>query len=297
VVAAFDEVRPAPLLGAVAGAFVLLALQTLRWWAVTRAVTTLGFGDAYRAMVVGYLFNVLLPARAGDLVRVQWVGARTGVERARILGTELVDFWSDKWGWIGACAIVWIVGSPPRWVLDALLLMGAVVVLVALALVAIDRNIAGFVFLARRFGIRASLVDRGLGIAADLRAGIRANGWRRIVLVQTLLAPLPWLWEAGVIGVAAPAAGFGLSFAEAFAVLTAFNLATVVPVPANAGSFEAASTVALVSFGVAPARAAVFSVAYHLSQVVPSTLAGVLVLALTSRCAPSASPDPVSVES
>ena len=51
-----------PLLFAVAGGFVLLGLQSLRWWTVMRPVLPgLRYGQAYRAMLVGFFFNALLP--------------------------------------------------------------------------------------------------------------------------------------------------------------------------------------------------------------------------------------------
>jgi uncharacterized membrane protein YbhN (UPF0104 family) len=96
------DVALEPLLLAAAGGLILMALQALRWWVVMRPLLTLTYAQAYRALMVGFAFNVLLPARGGDLLRVQYLGKRTGVSRAKLLGTEIVDFWSDKWGWVAA---------------------------------------------------------------------------------------------------------------------------------------------------------------------------------------------------
>src|SRR5206468_11437145 len=67
---------------------------------------------------------------------------------------------------------------------------------------------------------------------------------------------------------------------QAFAVLTAFNVATAVPSPGNAGSFEAGGTLALIAFGVPKEPALAFIFLYHLTQVVPGFVGGVLVLVL-----------------
>ena len=89
--------HPGPLVFAVLGGFVLLGLQSLRWWTVMRPVLPgLRYLQAYKAMLVGFFFNALLPMRGGDLLRVQYLGRRTGVSRAKLLGTEVVDFFSDK---------------------------------------------------------------------------------------------------------------------------------------------------------------------------------------------------------
>ena len=82
----------------VASGFVLFALQSLRWHAVMRPLLGLRYAEAYRAQVVGFMFNQLLPMRGGDLLRVQYLGRRTGKSRAAILGTEVVDRWLDLLG-------------------------------------------------------------------------------------------------------------------------------------------------------------------------------------------------------
>ena len=63
VLAHLHVIRPEPLLVAALGGLILMALQALRWWMVMRPVLSLTYGQAYRAMMVGFFFNVLLPAR------------------------------------------------------------------------------------------------------------------------------------------------------------------------------------------------------------------------------------------
>src|SRR6267142_1390905 len=92
LLASLHGVAEQPLLMAAAGGLVLMALQALRWWVVMRPLLDLSYGQAFRAMMVGFFFNVVLPARGGDLLRVQYLGKRTGVSRAKLLGTEIVDF-------------------------------------------------------------------------------------------------------------------------------------------------------------------------------------------------------------
>jgi len=262
--AELHDVRSEPLVLAALGSMILLGLQSLRWWIVMRPVLPLTYPRAFKAMVVGFCGNVLLPARGGDLLRVQYLGRRTGVSRAKLLGTEIVDFWSDKWGWIAAFPVICLLGDPPAWLTRALLLMGAVVVLVSAVLV-----------------VMASGLWRGRTAPAflnNLREGFAANRWRRLLLVETAISPLPWLWETFVIALAGHALGLSLTPMQAFATLTAFNIATAVPSPGNAGSFEAGGTLALVAFGVDKGLALAFIFLYHLTQVVPGFLGGILIL-------------------
>ena len=264
VLASLHGVGEEPLLLAAGAALVLMALQSLRWWVVMRPVLDLSYGQACRAMMVGFFFNVLLPARGGDLLRVQYLGRRTGISRAKLLGTEIVDFWSDKWGWVAAFPILCLIGTPPAWLFRALSLMGALVVGVGLLLALMG----------------SGLLRRGPRWLANLRDGFAASGWKRLLLVETIIAPLPWLWETIVIVVAGHALGLALTPMHAFAALTAFNVATAVPSPGNAGSFEAGGTLALIAFGIPKETALAFIFLYHLTQVVPGFLGGALVLLL-----------------
>jgi glycosyltransferase 2 family protein len=264
LIASLHGVTEEPLLFAALGGLVLMGLQALRWCVVMRPLLNLTYGQAYRAMMVGFTFNVLLPARGGDLLRVQYLGKRTGTSRAKLLGTEIVDFWSDKWGWVAAFPVLCLSGAPPSWLFRALLLMGALVVGVGLLLVL----------------MASGVLRRGPAWLTNLRDGFAANHWRRLLVVETVIAPLPWLWETFVIMVAGHALGLDLTAMQAFAALTAFNVATTVPSPGNAGSFEAGGTLALIAFGVPKETALAFIFLYHLTQVVPGFMGGVLVLVL-----------------
>ena len=94
-------------------------------------------------------------------------------------------------------------------------------------------------------------------------------------MIELVLAPLPWLWEVPVVMVAGHAVGLSLSPMVAFALITAANLGTVLPVPGGAGSFEAAGAFALAGAGVPHHLAFAFVLLYHLSLLVPMVVAGV----------------------
>jgi len=264
LIATIHDVALEPLLLAAAGGLILMSLQALRWWVVMRPLLTLTYGQAYRALMVGFAFNVLLPARGGDLLRVQYLGKRAGVSRAKLLGTEIVDFWSDKWGWVAAFPLVCVLGTPPAWLFRALLLIGGAVIGVG-ALLAL-------------MGSGMWREQRMPAFIANLRDGFAVNHWKRLLVVETLIAPLPWLWETFVIALAGHALGLELTPMQAFAALTAFNVATAVPSPGNAGSFEAGGTLALAAFGIPKETALAFIFLYHLTQIVPGFVGGVLIL-------------------
>ena len=124
----------------VGSGFVMLALQALRWHLVMKPLLGLTFGQAYRAQVVGFMFNAFLPARGGDLLRVQYLGRRTGKSRATILGTEVVDRWLDLWGWMPTALVLALVSDVPSWMFTALGIFGGALTGAAVAMIVLTRR-------------------------------------------------------------------------------------------------------------------------------------------------------------
>lgn len=281
IAAAFFGVKPDEVLHHVAGvspwavtacaasSFVVLGLQALRWNGVMGPLLGLSYGHAYRAQIVGMMFNALLPARGGDLLRVQYLGRRTGRSRATILGTEIVDRWLDWWGWIPSFLVLALVGSPPDWLYKALGLFGGVLTVWALVMVIVTRR-----------GYRPRPGSKLEVILTALKAGIEAFRSPRTWFIAFFIAPLPWLWEAFVLVQAGHAFGIDLSLMMAFSVMIGFNLATIVPSPGSVGTVEAGGTAALVFFGVDQSTALAFMFVYHFSQLLPGIMGGVAILVM-----------------
>ena len=251
----------------VLSSYVVLAFQALRWHSVMGPLLGLPYGQAYRAQVVGMMFNAILPARGGDLLRVQYLGRRTGKSRATILGTEAVDRWLDWWGWFPVLFLVAMTGPVPRWLYTALGLFAVILGSWGTIMVVLSRR--GFVPKpGSRFG----------AAFASFRTGVEAFRSRRMIVLALAIAPLPWLWESLVIRSAAHAFGIELSLAMAFSVLIGFNVATLVPSPGAVGSVETGGTAALVYFGVDQSAALGFMFVYHFSQLLPGIALGAAIL-------------------
>jgi uncharacterized membrane protein YbhN (UPF0104 family) len=267
VAASFGGVPAWAVLACVASGFVMLALQSLRWHAVMKPLLGLTFGQAYRAQLIGYMFNVMLWGRGGDLLRVQYLGRRTGKSRATILGTEVVDRWLDFWGWMPTMLILAAVGDVPSWIWKAVALFGGLLG---------GWGITMVVLTTRGYTPRPG--SRFAAVYGSFRTGVEAFRSRRTVLIALFIAPLSWLWEASFIHFVTPAFGIHVDLTRAFCVLVGFNLAMVVPSPGAIGTEEAGGVKAFAFFGVDPSKALAFMIVYHLAQMIPGVVAGVAVL-------------------
>jgi uncharacterized protein (TIRG00374 family) len=266
----------------VGSSFVMLAWQSLRWHAVMWPVLGLSYGQAYRGQLIGYMFNVL-PGRVGDLLRVQYLGRRTGKSRATILGTEVVDRWLDFWGWMPTMLVLAALGGVPSWVWKAVAVFGALLVSWAAVMAVLTRRYAPRAVHDASAGSADSASkppgSRLSSVLGAFRDGVQAFATRRTLAIAFTLAPLPWIWEAAVIRLVTPAFGIDVDYARAFCVLVGFNLATVIPSPGAIGTEEAGGVKALAFFGADPSRALAFMIVYHLGQMIPGIMAGVALLA------------------
>lgn len=250
---------PLPIFFGVLGGFVINCAQAVRWWTVLGGVVPVRFATVFQSKLVGYVANSILPARLGDFVRIEFVSTITGVPRSKILATGIMDLWFDKIGWIITFGIAYFIAPMPDWVLKAMSLMGALILVIGTSL-----------FLLTRW--KTDLKPGS--VLARFREGLDQPDLGMLFMKQFWLSPLSWIWESLLLIFVARAFTIDLNFAQAFAVLTAYNISMVIPIPANAGTFEVAMTYALTAFGIAPDRAVAFSLIYHLMLLIPGVTAG-----------------------
>jgi glycosyltransferase 2 family protein len=264
-----------PELLAVSGALVLYALNTFlrgeRWLALLRhgdAAPTRA--DAHALNVVGYAANNVLPARAGDALRVVLMAPRAGAGRRDVLGTLLAERLLD----VVVLGILFVVlaatiaggtGLPSGTALAAL--GGAAAA--GGACVAI-----GLLLLARR-GLLGRLVDfvrPMLRSAADLRSGHGA--W------MLGLSALVWLVETLVWMTAGLAVGLEMSLLEGLYIVALAGMMSLVPSgPGYAGTQDAAAVVGVRAIGATGGQAIAFLVVVRFVLLVPITVLGALLLA------------------
>ena len=232
--------------------------------------------EAFNAMLMGFAVSIVVPARAGELARAEWLGRRTGMPRATILGTIVLDALVNAAGLFCGIALLPVVVKLPTWLHSAIWL--AVVVFATAA--------AGVFFLRPKAGLPtpggAGVVPGGrvadalAGFLARARLGLAAMRDRRALARSFGASLVAWLLEIYVIFFTLRAFDIHVSFGISLLTLMAVNLALVVPFapPANLGTLELGATLALMESGIPKEQALAFALAYHLLQVIPIGIAG-----------------------
>ena len=238
------------------------------------------------ATMIGYLFNNILPARAGEAARVVALAQRTGTPAAEIVGTVVVEraydvlsiliifFCASPWlpheTWFGTAAIVAGIAAVG---------LGAVIWVLA---VHGDRPLRVIVRpLGRLPGLSVERVEREAATLAEGLSGLRE---RRVAVEALLWSLAAWmtsaLWAWLVLLAFQPSLGFGAGVL----VTVVIGLSMIIPSPpAAVGVFEAAGVLALHAFGISQSAALPYALVLHVSNFVPLVLVGAITLHSAAR--------------
>src|SRR5438874_4939012 len=88
---AFRSSNPWWLLPALAALAIAVALRAIRWQALFAPERRPPLAATTRALLVGYFFNNVLPARAGEAARVVALHRSSGWSRAELAATVVVE--------------------------------------------------------------------------------------------------------------------------------------------------------------------------------------------------------------
>lgn len=278
--------RWGPFLGAVVLATGTFPLRTLRWRYLLKADgEALRWKPLWHATAIGFMANNLLPARAGELARAYAARRLAGVRFTAAVGSVAVERVLD--GLVLAAllagAIIWGgfgTGTAVGGVRLGRVALGAGLVFVpalAVAFALVHRPQLALGAARRVFHrlLPARAAERGMSILEGLIGGLDAlRSPRRFGLVTA------WSLALWVVSAASYWLGFvafGLAAPPSAALLLQSLIAFGVALPSSPGffgPFEAVSRATLSLYGIVPAQAVSYAVAYHIAVFLPISALG-----------------------
>jgi uncharacterized protein (TIRG00374 family) len=283
------------------------ALRTSDYWWLLPALVAFGLGNVARAlrwrslfapgrrpprrttlnaMMIGYLYNNVLPARAGEAARVVVLARRSSSPPVEITGTVVLErvydvvvlliifFVAEPWlpsvSWFGTAAIIAIV--------LALAIAG---VATALAIYG-DRPLR---LLLRPIGRILPFSDERLErTVAELTHGLSGLHHRRVAVEGLVWTTVAWLLSMLCAYLLTLAFHLHVPFAASVLVMVAIGLAMILPSPpAAVGVFEGATLIALHAYGLNLSTALPYALVLHLVNFVPFVVTGPLLLHYNAR--------------
>jgi uncharacterized protein (TIRG00374 family) len=258
-----------------------VAIRVVRWRYLFRPETRPPARPALRALLVGELFNTMVPMRAGELARVVVIHRETRTSRPEALGTVVVERLLDVLVLLVLLLAVLPFVPEVTWLGVAASIL-TIAVLAALAGIVVlwryGSRPLGFLlrplawlpgFSPARTRTAAESLLRGFQGLRDVRDGLAALG----------LTALSWFAVAASFWLAIRGLGLRLGYDAAVLVVVATTFSLVIPaVPTSVGVFEAATLVSLDPFGVDDSRALACAVVLHVLSFVPFIAAGLIAL-------------------
>lgn len=233
------------------------------------------------ALLIGYLFNTILPARAGEGARVIILKQRAGTPRFETVGTVAAERVLDVLVLLALFfAIVPFVPSAD-WVGRALAIgiVAFVVILVLVVAFAAYGHRPARLLLRPLTLLPAISRERTETGAANLVGGFSLFRRPGTAVRATLLTLVSWLLIAFSFWLVMLGFDLEVGLDAGLLVVVTTNLAMILPSgPAGVGVFEAATILALGAFGVNATLALSYGIVVHALNALPFIPAGYIAL-------------------
>ncbi len=231
----------------------------------------------FGAMMIGYLANNVLPARAGDLVRAYALGNRENIAKSMVLGTVVVERIIDLMITLILLGAAFLFIPLPDWSINvgiglSMLSLAALAFLIALNLVG-KRLLQGVLRLLRF--LPQGTLQRMEGLGEGFIRGVDPLRDMPRVLRFLSLSALIWLLEVSITYLTACAFDLPLGFAEALFVLLIIAIGTAIPsAPGFIGTYEFFGISALSLLGIVGGDALGFLLVLHAVTFLGTSLVG-----------------------
>jgi uncharacterized membrane protein YbhN (UPF0104 family) len=220
--------------------------------------------DTYALTAIGYMGNNVLPARAGDAIRVVLMAPPARVSRRTVVGTLLAERILDV---VVLVVLFVVVGYGLLGTVGG----GKVEIIAAAVLVVVAVCAIGWRFIRRSerlHGLVAPMVSATLGLRRAHHA---------LLLVSMTL--LVWATEAAVWIAVGAAVGFHMGPLDGIYLVALASVFAMIPSgPAYAGTQDAAVAIGIKALGGSGGTAVAYLLMLRFVIVVPITLVGLVLL-------------------
>jgi glycosyltransferase 2 family protein len=264
-----------------------LALRVMRWRLLFSKVAPLPVATFARALLVGYGLNILLPARLGELARIEYLKLRTETRRSAAIPAILVERAMDGLLVLGALVLglmaAHAMGAGSA-VLSGLIGGGAAMVALLVAAPLTLRRMPTWI--ARRLPARgAESLERAHSALATMAPGLLGGA-----AVLTLAI---YLAEAAALAAMLKAIGAEPAPGLLLALLGAASLSTLLPTaPGFLGSYQLAYALVFELFGQEAVLGAAAATAVQAVLFTPVVALALLLVMAPQRPRAAAVPPP-----
>jgi uncharacterized protein (TIRG00374 family) len=264
------------------------AMRAQRWRLLVDHQPQIRFWPSFSALMIGYLLNNILPARAGDVARALELGRSEKMSRTKVFATLVTERTVDLVTTLTLLAAV-LLSYPalPEWIKKA----GILIALLSIATVSllILAHTTGRRWIPPLVAIFAQCLPEAVRTKLDHMVmsaleGIAGMFRPSHAVGFLLLTGLIWTIEVVMVYIVATSVGLQLALGNALLVLLVLAMGSMVPSsPGQVGTYEFVGLAALALVALQGPLALAFIVLLHLLTLVGSTIIGVVCFLVRER--------------
>ena len=276
--------RANPIL-VIAGVLIVLlnvAILAFRWWLMTlRKWKLTEYGTLLGSVYLGQMFNILLPARLGELARIYFVSERMEITKSDLLGSLVLEKVLEIIAFGLALAFLITALALPAWVMETgntFLVLALVAVIAIITLLLWGSKILAWLSpilmkLPGGWGERAAgILERGLIGFDSMRSWKKQLSIWLLTFSSLFLSTLTNYLILEAVGIEVP-------FIAALFVLIVLQVGSAPPsAPGKLGVFHYLAVLALSAYSVEKDLALAYTVLLYVVALLPKIIIGVGVL-------------------
>ena len=246
-------------------------LRCFRWSALLSPVKKIKPLDLFPLLMLGFLVNNVLPARAGEVARAFATSKKTAIPTSTVLGSIAMERITDLIGLIAVMAIAIKVIPMDKLPLKqvALILLGGIIGLVALIMVVRKLQDKSTPLNQTSLGKIIEFLNRLIDGFAAIRSPLMIS---KIALLSLSI----WMIEAVCLMTASRAFGLDLAFPQANALLSGISFGVMIPAaPGYIGTYEFFGKEMLKLLGYLPQLSLPFLLSFHFYQMLLTSVLGI----------------------
>ncbi len=280
------------VLPAIAVYFGSLFFRTYRWQFLLRHLRPLSMARLYPVVVIGYMANNVLPVRLGEVARSYYLSKQENVSATSTLATVGVERVFDGLTLMFFVLVVWPflpLGDFFKDDAGAIELVrtigGAVVMVMFVVAIVLFVAVTTYPTLGRRLTtlllvfVPGRFKDTVRMLCEQFIRGLESlNSPGRLFIIFVLSIPI-WMMESVMYYLITLSFDLDASFALIMLTTATSNLIGAIPnTSGGIGTFEWATKVTLVSFGIQTEPAVAYAAALHVVLWLPVVIAGLVYL-------------------
>ncbi|MEK7812758.1 MAG: lysylphosphatidylglycerol synthase transmembrane domain-containing protein [Candidatus Desantisbacteria bacterium] len=262
----------------IAGVLVYLAgygVRAVRWYYLLSHAKKIRFSSLFSIMIIGFMANNILPARAGEFVRAYMLGIKESQSKSLALATVVMERILDGLVFVLLLIIIWLFFPLPEWIkktgIFATIIFGCAILFMfwlhSYKFHALELFRKAFFWLPHK------LLDKIIYLLKYFIEGLQVLQSKSDFLRVCLLSLITWGIELGMYYLTILSFGINLPFYGIVLLMVMVNLCIMIPsAPAYIGVFQAAVLGVLYKC---------FGLEYNLSLSVSVVLHGIIVIPVT----------------